>query len=92
MADKIEKIGENHIVVIPEKEATTTDGKSVMILDEDNIKEYGQAVIDRERKSLEGQIDYWNKVDTEKEKAKVQEEINKIELIQTEMDKPEMDK
>jgi len=79
--EKIVKIGENHVEV--QKVLYDKKGKEVIVSSE----AYGKNRIDKEREEIEEQIEYWDKVNKEEEKAKVQAKLERVNLIQTEMNK-----
>ena len=72
--ETIKKIGENHVVVENTKEITETE-------------EYGQERIDKEKSALLTEFERVKNFDVKAETAKVQEKIERIDLIQAEMDK-----
>jgi len=72
--EKINKIGDNHVLVEIEETATTTE-------------EYGQARIDNETERLNIEMARIDAFDAKKEKAVVQKKLDRLALIQIEIDK-----
>ena len=72
--ENINKIGDNHVLVEKEETATTTE-------------EYGQARIDEETEKLNAEMERLNAFDVKKEKAIVQKKLDRLALIQKEIDK-----
>ena len=72
--ENINKIGDNHVLVEIEETATTTE-------------EYGQARIDEETEKLNAEMERLNAFDVKKEKAIVQKKLDRLALIQKEIDK-----
>ena len=72
--EKINKIGDNHVLVEKEETATTTE-------------EYGQARIDNETERLNIEMARIDAFDAKKEKAVVQKKLDRLALIQIEIDK-----
>lgn len=88
---KIIKLGENDVKIIPHKEATDINDKSVIILDEGNAEHYGQDRIDMEMVIAQKELKYAQKLDVVKYKQelilKAQERIDLLNKIQMEMSK-----
>ncbi len=84
MADKIEKVAENHVIFFPEIEIEDTDGKTVKIYDK--IKEYGQQAINDEMTGLNNEMTRLDNLDINAAKEAIQAKLDKLTLIQTVMD------
>ena len=91
MEDRIIKISENNVEVTPSKKVTTTDNQVVTIWDEDKKESFGQDGIDSQLSSAQKELTNAKVFDEVTYKknltVKVQAKIDRLGLIQKEMDR-----
>jgi hypothetical protein len=92
MGALIQKIGENNVQVIPIKIINSNllvdkTGIDVQVYDYENAESYGATKIKEKTDYWTEQMDYWKNVDIIKEQQKVQDQLDQLIQIQTEMDK-----
>lgn len=90
-ANRIVKVGDNNVEVTPSKIMTDITGKSVEVWDKEKTKSYGQDMIDKELTSAQTGLTTVQILDATAYKQgqidKFQAEVDKLNLIQTEMTK-----
>ncbi len=91
MIYKVIKVAENNVEVTPSITVTDINNNPVEIWNEDSKVSYGQSSIDGERILADKALVNANALDEEKYKQdlinEVQDKIERLNLIQTEMDK-----
>jgi len=79
---KIEKKGENHVIVIPIKTVKDINGNDVQYYDESETEEYGQHRIDHEKQSAQDEKTKLTNDWLQKEQDRVNDKLKHIDNIQ----------